>query len=821
MKSPDAMFRNFIKVGLRSLWKNKTFSFINIFGLAASMSICLLIMLMLADQKEYDQFHKDKELIYRILTDHGKKATMYATTAMPTGRTLLDEYTIFDSGTSIHMGVGGDATYEGRTLAMRGFFAEPGFFEVLSFNLIKGNKSLALKDPRSLVITKEFAKNLFGDQDPIGKIIQFDDRGLPHLEIGGIDNPPVSWGEFKVTGVLDMSKLKSHLKFDALMSDATQASLIAENLIEDKRTDWKYYYNTYTFVKLKSGKTQEDLQNALDDLVSKKYADMEDFKELALTTQKLTEITPGKFLNNLASFRLPLEAYYFLSFLALVIMISACLNYTNLSIARSLTRSKEVGIRKVTGAVRKNLIWQFLGESVLTSLLALVMAVIILNIMKPVFMSLWINKYLNFNLTENLPVMLYFFGFAVIIGLIAGIIPALHLSKFHPIKVLKNSYGDRKGKIGFRKVLTISQFVVSLFFIVTTILIIRQTRHYIHFEYGFNTENMINIELQGNDFDLVADEFSSIQGVTNISACQHLPASGISMSSGLRLEGSEEDYQNMGSFYVHPGFIENLELEIISGMNFSEYNRSKTETSVIINETAVRDLGFQTPDEIVGKLVEVEGLENMLTVAGVVKNFQFRMPLFDDKIGPMVFRNAPGHFSYVNLKVQATDLKPVVGALKEKWSEIDPVHDFEFSYFDEQMANTYQLLTDVISVIGFFAFLSISIACLGLLGIATYTVERRIKEVGIRKVLGAGEYRIVYLLSSSFIKMLLISIVIASPLVYFANDLWLQEFSHRINYGFGTIFSGAMIMLALGILTVGSQTWRISRTNPADTLRTE
>ena len=197
------------------------------------------------------------------------------------------------------------------------------------------------------------------------------------------------------------------------------------------------------------------------------------------------------------------------------------------------------------------------------------------------------------------------------------------------------------------------------------------------------------------------------------------------------------------------------------------------------------------------------------------------MQMFDDKIGPMVFRNGPDHFSYINLKVNNADLKPVVASLGSKWAEIDPVHEFRYSYFDEQMANNYQLLTDIISVIGFFAFISISIACLGLLGIATYTVERRVKEVGIRKVLGAGELRIAFLLSGSFLKILLIAIAIASPLVYFLNNLWLQEFANRIDYGFGTIFAGAMIMLLLGILTIGSQTWRISKTNPADKLRTE
>jgi putative ABC transport system permease protein len=817
------MFKNFIRVGLRSLWKNKIFSFINIFGLAASMSICLLIMLMLADQSEYDQFHADKERIYRILSDRGqtKKTNKYATSPLATAKALKDEYPIIEKSTGIHMGVGGDATYQQKTMTMRGFFADQEFFDIFSFDLTIGNRQMALTEPRSMVVTADFAKKLFGNADPVGKTVTFDNRGLPHLDIGGIDNPPVSWGEFTITGVLDLSSNKSHLKFDVLVSNTTLPSLVAESKIEDRSNDWKYYYNTYTFVKLQDGKTEEDLQVALNDLVSRKYEGMEDLREFSFTPQKLTEITPGKFLNNMASFRLPIEAYYFLSFLALVIMVSACLNYTNLSVARSLTRSKEIGIRKVTGAVRKHLVWQFLGESVLTSLLALVLAVLLLNIMKPAFMSLWINKYLNFNLSENIQVFIRFFVFAVLIGVIAGIVPALHLSRFKPVLVLKSNFGSRAGKIGFRKILTVSQFVVSLFFIVTTILIIRQTRHYIHFEYGFSTENIINVQLQGNDFDVVAAEFGSVTGVSNVSACQHLPATGISTSSGLRLQRSEEEFIDMGSFYVHPNFIDNLKLEIISGSNFNEYNKSSTERSVIINETAVEKLGFSSPDDATGKIVEIKGLEYDVTIGGVVRNFQFRLPMEEEGIQPMVFRNGPGHFSYVNLKVNSDNLTGLVAELEEKWGKIDPVHSFEYSFFDEQMANNYQILTDVISVIGFFAFISISIACLGLLGIATYSVERRIREVGIRKVLGAGEYTLALLLSKSFIKMLLLSILIASPLVYFANNMWLQEFSNRIEYGFGTIFSGAMIMLLLGVLTIGSQTIRISRTNPADTLRME
>jgi putative ABC transport system permease protein len=815
------MFKNYLKVCLRSLMKNKTFSFINIFGLAVSMSICLLLILMLADQSQYDQFHEQKERIYRIVSDRDNDPILTATSPQPLGVTLQEEYPIVDKATTLMSGVGGDATYMQNTMTMRGFFAAPNMFDIFSYKLEKGNKHLVLKEPGSIVLTAEFSEKLFGNVDPIGKVISFEDLGLLILDIGPMDNKPVDWGEFTVTGVLAKKDYKSHLQFDALISQSTLPVLIAEEKFEDRSNNWTNYFQCYTYALLKEGHEEAELQLALDDIAQRKYSEKEDYAAFALIAQKLTDITPGKFMSNFASFRLPIEVFYFLSFLALIIMLSACLNYTNLSVARSLTRTKEVGIRKVTGAFRRHLIWQFLGESIITSLLALVLAVLMLNIMKPAFMSLWINKYLNFNLSENIPIFIIFLFFAIAIGIIAGIIPSLHLSRFKPIQVLKGNENGKSGKLGLRKFMTVTQFVVSLFFIVTTILIFRQTKHYINFEYGFKTENIINVPLQGNDFELVSNELTSIPGVSNVSACQYLPATGFSVGSSLRIEGSEDDHIGMGSIFAHPKFLDNLGLEIVSGQNFSDYNTSKTEKTVIINESAVEKLGFESANDAIGQTVEIKGVDQNVQIAGVVKNFRFRMPWIEENIGPFVFRNGPDHFSYVNVKVNTKDLKNVVNEIEKRWAEIDPVHGFEYSYFDEQMARSYQLLTDVISIVGFFAFLSISIACLGLLGIATFTAERRVKEVGIRKVLGAGEFTIAFLLSKSFIKMLLVSIVIASPLVYFLNNLWLQNVSNKIDYGFGTIFLGTLIMLILGILTIGSQTLRASKANPADTLRME
>ena len=277
----------------------------------------------------------------------------------------------------------------------------------------------------------------------------------------------------------------------------------------------------------------------------------------------------------------------------------------------------------------------------------------------------------------------------------------------------------------------------------------------------------------------------------------------------------------MGSFYIHPNFIDNLNLRIVAGENFLDYNRTQVEKSIIINEKAVEKLGFASAEEAVGSIVDLRNKDEGILIAGVVNDFQHRLPMFEDEIGPMVFRNKEGQFSYLNIKTDRSDLNQFVAEIDAAWAEIDPAHPMEYTFFDDQIAGTFEILSDVIAIIGFFAFMSITIACLGLLGIATYTVERRVKEVGIRKVMGAGEYDITFLLSRGFLKLLLISIIIASPLVYFVNNLWLQNFANRIDYGFGTIFLGTMIMLVLGLLTIGSQTWKASKSNPVDTLRME
>ncbi len=816
------MFETYFKTGWRNILKYKAFSFINIFGLALAMSVCMLIMLMLNDQNSYDQFHKNKDRTFRVLSKIRKSASPNASSPVPLARTMVTDYTVAEAATHLLPGVGGDAVYGQRSVELRGYFADSSFFRVFSFDLENGDVSRALNTPNAMVISSEVASVLFQGEDPVGKRIEFSDRGLKlnRIDFGSeINSTPVDWGGFVISGVLDTKKFKSHLKFDVLLSAASLPALHKEGKVPDFSDNWERYSFGYTYVILMPGKTQEDLNASLKDVVARNYANVEHLKGLRLIPQNLNDITPGIFVGNPSSFQLPVEAYYFLGFLALAIMISACLNYTNLSVARAITRSKEIGVRKVSGAKRTNLMVQFLSESVINAFLALLMAGVLLILLKPAFMKLWVNQYLNFDLQGHGFIYLMFLAFALLIGLIAGIFPAFHLSKYSPVAALKNLGTERRGKLSIRKLLTVSQLVISLFFIVTSLLIAKQFRHFLEFQYGFNSHNIVNIPLQGNNVTVLSNELGSMPGVASISACEFIPATAMTNGTGVRKSGSENDYTSFEHLRVDENFIENLELTIVAGKNLQAYENG--DRFILVNETASKRLGFSSASEAVGQILDVSAYSEPMVVIGVIKDFRFQTPVMEDQIGPLLFRNQPEQFNYLNVRVASDDLKSTLAGLEQKWKAVDPVHSFKYQFFDDQLVKVNQWMGDLVSIIGFIGFLAIIIACLGLLGMAMYTTERRTKEVGIRKVLGAADSSIVLLLSRGFLTLLLIAVLVSAPLTYFLNNLWLQTFPNRVEFGPGIMLTGCAILFTLGLLTIGSQTFRATRKNPVDSLKIE
>ncbi|NOT74677.1 MAG: FtsX-like permease family protein [Cyclobacteriaceae bacterium] len=811
------MFKNYFKVGIRNILKYKVFSFINIFGLAVAMSVCMLIILMLADQKSYDQFHEKKDRIYRVLTKIKTSLKPNASSPFPLAQAIRSEYPITESATQLTPGPGGDVMYKEKSVEMRGFFADQDFFNVFSFPLKAGNKKNALASPHSMIITSNMADRLFKNEDPIGKTVDFTNRGLNHL-MGDGESSASPWGSFTITGVVDDGAFKSHIKFDLLISASTMPALYTEEKILNRTDDWQQYSYTYTYVLLNSKSNDNDLKDALNDLAQRKYKDFEKLKGLTLIAQSLPDITPGIFVGNPISFSLPIEVYYLLSVLALAIMISAGVNYTNLSTARALTRAKEIGVRKITGARRRDLVYQFLSESVMISFLALMLAMVLMNFIKPAFKGFWVNQFLHFELDQNLYVYLAFAVFALLVGIFAGTYPAFLLSKYQPLQVIRKRENEKPNKWGTQKFLSTSQFVISLFFITTSILLYNQFRHHLAIDYGLDSKHVVNIKLQGNDYDKVANELVKTPGVINVSASDYLPATGTQNGASLKIAGSEKDFIQHTVLQANNLFTENLDIRIIAGKNLPSSQNSKY---ILVNRSAARRLGFENPSDIIGQLIERSGSSENLEVIGVMENFRFRMPSEQEEIAPLMISDKPSAYRYANIRFVATDRAEFVSRLDEAWKQIDTSHPLSYKFYDDQLAENNQGFVDIVSIIGFIAFLAITIACLGMLGMATYSVERRTKEIGVRKVLGAGDNTIALLLSKSFLRVLTVSVFIGAPLSYFVNNLWLQRFPNRVDFGWGTILTGAFILLSLGLITIGSQAFRASRNNPVDSLRME
>ncbi|HLF35150.1 MAG TPA: ABC transporter permease [Cyclobacteriaceae bacterium] len=822
VQNPFDMFRNYFKISIRNILKYKAFSFINIFGLAVAMSVCMLIILMLADQNRYDAFHLKKDRIFRILSDTENSRNDYATSPFPLAAAFTERYPEVEVCTHLTPGISGEVAYHQKLTEIRGYFAEPQFFNIFSFDLEEGNNRTALQLPRSMVISREIAERIFGSENPVGKILDFSDRE-PEIraEKDTAGDGSVPWGSFTVTGVIDMAKYKSHLEFDVLVSESTLPSLYAEKKFPDRTNDWTYYWRTYTYVLAIKGKTGKDLDLALEDLANDQYAHLEneDTKGFTMRAQPLKNIQMGLY-NNDTNNRLPGVGYYFLSILAIIIMFSACLNYINLSIARALTRVKEIGVRKITGANRTALIYQFMSESVITALFALVLATGILFLLREGFLRLWLNQFLNFELPDSPQVYLVFTGFAILIGLLAGFYPAIYMSRHQPIRALTHSVHVREGMPRMRKVLNVMQFVISLFFIVTSILVGKQFRHFMKFDYGFESKNIINVELQGYDYEKAVNELKSVPGVTLVSASDVIPAGGTSNGTSLRTMGSNEEYKEFRLLNADENFMPNLGIPLVAGRNLPDDTGLKS-SYVLVNKAAVHELGYKDPEQIIGIVLESKWDSDPMEVIGVVNDFRYDMPINRDEIRPLVVCYHPTNFQYLNIKISPGNTMTTIGAMEEKWNDIDPGHPLRYEFYDDQLASTTHGILDVISILSFVSFLAITIACLGLLGMANYTVERRSREVAIRKVLGALDLSIAMLLSREFIKILVIAVFLGAPLSYFVNNFWLQKFPNRVEFGIGKVLAGTLIIILLGLLTIVTQTLRASRQNPVENLKSE
>lgn len=794
------MFLNYLKTALRAIRKQKLFSVINIFGLSFSLSVCMVIIMLLADQFSYDRFNANHDAIYRINIEEPDEPVIQgrATTPLPLGPKAMEDHPqVLNYGRFVR-GFGNSwvKIMQDVNIPVSGFFADPQVLQMFQYDLQHGNEQLALTEPYQVVITHETALKLFGKTDVLDEVIKVGDLG-----------------SYKITGVMRPIPGKSHIKFDALASLASYEALVKLGVVSSLKDDWNNQWRAWNYIELAPGAEIAEIETFLAEVRDVQYEGQED-NVPTFYLQKMTAINPGPMLGNSIGPGIPMLFVYFLSGMALVIIISACFNYTNLSLARSLNRSREVGIRKVFGASRIQIIGQFLAESVLISVFAFFFSLGILWFIKPVFLELNFSQLLDWDLSQSMEVYVFCFFFTVFVGLAAGIVPSIFHSSIRAMEALRSLAGVKVfSKMGMRNFLIVSQFGLSLFLIITVTLVYNQMNFMVNKDYGFDAENIVVVRLNGADPQLLKNEMEQYPNLLSSSMAQFVPASGTSSTMDISYEEQEYTFNRMA---VDHGYVSNMGLELLAGKPMT---KGREEDQLIINEAALKILPFEFPIDAVGKMLMM-GDSTERQIVGVVGDYHHET-LFSS-IKPLLLYYDADNLSVLQVRVNATNFTESLSNIEQAWATVNPDLQIDYQVMNEEIAFFAELIFgDLTKIVMYISLLALIIAALGLLGMVVYAMQVRLKEVSIRKVLGSSNGQLIFVLSGKFLKLLLIAIVISLPFTYFINHLWLDFIAYHVDLSVPVIAFGVSVIVILGALVVGSQTWKTANTNPSEVLRCE
>lgn len=806
------MFRNYIKTALRSLLRHRFFSFINIFGLAIALTICMGIIMLVADQMTYDRYNTKRDRIYRLnsipVTDQGVQYNETATTTLPVHQELLDNYTSVEKAVRIVRGFGNSWIEfdQNVNIPVAGFFADPEILDVFEYELEYGDSRTALTEPYSVVLTKKAAKKLFRQENPLGETFKVGDLGT-----------------YKVTGVLKETTNKSHIVFDALASMASVKSLEALGTRKKALDNWFQYTAGWVYILIEAGKRAEDIQPHLEKIQKAHFSQLSNpdtQQRIKYTMQPLMGITPGPFIDNPIGPFLPWIFIYFFAGLAGVVMITSCFNFTNLSIARSLTRAREIGVRKVTGAMRWQIFTQFISESVIVALFALIVALIMMIALKPLMLGLSFARVMNWDMELNYAVYAIFIAFALIVGILAGLFPAVVMSGFQPVKVLKSLNSIKLfSRIGLRKGLLVAQFTFSLIFILTVIVVFNQLQMFLKADHGFNMSNKIIVQLNDTSPETLKTELLKYSNIESVSVASHIPAAGTSYGESFKRSLDEKDWSNINYFSVDEDYLKNIDVSLVAGRFFQPEAGEVNKKFIVISEKAVETFHFENAADAVGQEIILQRDSSRFQIIGVVKNYNHQLLM--EQMAAMALIYNPEEFHLLQVAYKGTYAK-AGESIEAAWAKVNPSLKVDYKDFYDEVHKIYDIFFgDLVSVLSVVSFLAILISCLGLLGMATYATETRLKEISIRKVLGCSDGSLVYLLSKGFFSVLLIAIVIAVPAAYFINNLWLEKLAYHVSVDGTAIVLGVLILIFFGVITIGSQTWRAIFVKPVENLKSE
>ncbi|HQW92203.1 MAG TPA: ABC transporter permease [Ferruginibacter sp.] len=818
------MIKTYFKIAWNNLKKNKIFSFINIFGLSVGLASCMLITLYILNEISYDRYQHKGDQIYQLGTTfikQGEEMHMPNTPA-PMVQAMQMEFPEVEQ-TARLMGL----FAEDKTLMQykekngeprsfyetKGYLADSTFFRMFTYHFTEGNPVTALNEPKTVVLSEEIAKKLFGDQPALNKLVH-------------ISSSTNGDNDFLVTGVFKPYDKPSHI--DGRFFLSVKGGDI-EEYIKENGANFANNNMFFSYLQLKPGSDIKNLQAKFPAFIDK-YAGKDlkaqgYGKKQFLTALKDIHLRSGMDKNVTPSGS---KTYlYILASIAFFTLLIACINFMNLSTARSSKRSAEVGIRKVLGAEKGSLVRQFLGESVFMSLIAFVFAFTLTELLLPAFNSVS-GKNLSLSFSQDSLIIAVFFLLSVITGLFAGSYPAFYLSSFKPISVLKGRLSNSLAAVSLRKGLVVFQFIISVVLIIASVVITNQMHYLRSADLGFEKERQVIIPLRSgtakNMYASYKNELTKLSQIRSVGASLYNPGIFNPSDNLIYKEGQTmNDAKRTRMNWVDAGYLKTLNMKPVTGRLFSEEFPADTNYRMILNETAVKEVGFASAQDAVNKKVyfDYQGQQYGFEIVGVLKDFHFEdlhLP-----ITPYGYQLSSSHnqFNYMVVHAKPGDMGSLLKTLETTWHSLNPQEPFEYSFLDDDFQKNYEAETRLSSIVSYFTLIAILICCLGLFGLATFSAEQRIKEIGVRKVLGASVAGIVALLSKDFLKLVVIAIVIATPLAWYVMHKWLQDFAYRIHISWWIFLLAGIIAAVIAFVTISLQAIRAANANPVKSLRTE
>jgi len=819
------MIKSYFKIAYRAMMKNKFFSFVNIFGLAVGLTCCMLIALYLHYETSYDTYHKNIDNLYQVGTTNikkGEKADKAPYTSPPVSAALKQEYpeiaesarllNLFTDDVNLVQYKPADGDQKS-FLEGHGFLADPAFFKMFTYNFIEGNGTNALDGPNTMVLSETMAKKIFGNASPINKVLHVSSN------MNG-DN------DYRITGVFRPVNSPSHINANFFLSFVGGGM---EKYIQQNGNDFARNNMFFTYILLKPGTSATALESKLPAFV-KKY-EASDLKKMGRDKKQF--LTPVKAIHlnqDLTSNVTPpaSRTYLFvLASIAIFTLLIACINFMNLSTARSSKRSSEVGVRKVLGAEKSTLIRQFLGESILITFISFLIAVVFTVLLLPLFNQLS-DKNIVLSFSADKVMLLEFLLMALATGFIAGSYPAFYLSSFNPVKVLKGKLTNSLAVVSIRKGLVVFQFIISVVLIIASVVIARQMNYMRNADLGFAKDQQIVIPLRTDAskaiYTALKAEVKSNPRILAVGASTYYPGIANPSDAVFYKDGQTmNDAKHTRLNSVDEDFLRTLDIKAVAGRLFSAEFKSDTGNRLIINENAVKQLGFTSPEKSIGQNIhyDLQGKQYSFQIIGVVKDFHFED--LHSPVTPYGFQltDNKNYFNYLVVHVKAGNMAPILKMIGNTWRKYDKNEPVEYNFLDEEFQKNYKADNRLAGIVGYFTIIAILISCLGLFGLAAFSAEQRTKEIGVRKVLGAKVSTIVSLLSVDFLKLIVISVVIASPIAWWAMNKWLQGFAYRQAIDWTIFAYTTIIAVVIGLVTIGSQAIKAALANPVESLRSE